>query len=225
MVNDDGSTSETYLRRLQHEGYLVTRTADPAEALVLAKQSTPQIQMIFVNIGRGGSGSSIFLQALRSNDQTRHIPVTILSSYYSRTLEDLNLGLTQVSRHGRDRRSCPSADRTPYVSSRLPSPAPSAALTSSKGPVLSNTRSRRWPRHPPLERGRQGLSEVWLGPCTWRTLNDRGRDGSVHALGLVGQERDRAGSLERRRQWPLVPRARASATPGQDLARVGQEPA
>jgi len=93
MVNDDGSTSETYLRRLQHEGYLVTRTADPAEALVLAKQSTPQ--MIFVNIGRVGSGSSISLQALRSNDQTRHIPVTILSSYYSRTLEDL--GLTQVA--------------------------------------------------------------------------------------------------------------------------------
>jgi CheY-like chemotaxis protein len=93
MVNDDGSTSETYLRRLQHEGYLVTRTADPAEALVLAKQSTPQ--MIFVNIVRGGSGGSIFLQALRSSDQTRHIPVAILSRYYSRTLEDL--GLTQVA--------------------------------------------------------------------------------------------------------------------------------
>lgn len=93
MVDDDVSTSETYLRRLQHEGYLVTRTADPAAGLALAEQSTPQ--MIFVNIGRGGSGNSIFLQALRSNDQTQHIPVAILSSYYSRTLEDL--GLTQVA--------------------------------------------------------------------------------------------------------------------------------
>lgn len=96
MVNDDGSTSAACERRLQHEGYQVIRTADPVMALSLAQQSNPQI--IFVNLGQRGSGSCVFLQALRSNDSTRHIPVAILSIYYDQSLE--RLGLISITIEG-----------------------------------------------------------------------------------------------------------------------------
>jgi CheY-like chemotaxis protein len=92
MVDDDGANSASYMRRLRHEGYDVTKFSDPVAALSVAQRSTPVI--IFVNIGRGGSGGAHFLQALRSNDNTRHIPVALLSSYYNRSLE--RAGLTPM---------------------------------------------------------------------------------------------------------------------------------
>jgi twitching motility two-component system response regulator PilH len=91
LVDDGMATGANYMGRLEREGYRVTRTSDPAAGLSFAKQSAPRV--IFVNIGRGGSGSSTFLHALRSNDQTRHIPVSILSSYYDPARERLGLTL------------------------------------------------------------------------------------------------------------------------------------
>jgi CheY-like chemotaxis protein len=87
LLSDDSSTAA--VRRLEDEGYRVTRVAEAATALTLAKQSPPDV--IFVQAGRGGSGSSQFIQALRSNDLTRHIRVSLLSSYYDRSLERLGL--------------------------------------------------------------------------------------------------------------------------------------
>jgi CheY-like chemotaxis protein len=87
LLSDEPTTAS--VRRLEDEGYRVTRVAEAATALTLAKQSPPDI--IFVQAGRGGSGSSAFIQALRSNDLTRHIRVSLLSSYYDRSLERLGL--------------------------------------------------------------------------------------------------------------------------------------
>ncbi len=63
LLDDDGATSASYVRRLQHEGYQVTKTSDPAAALNLAQRSAPAI--IFIKMGLSGSGSTAFLQALR----------------------------------------------------------------------------------------------------------------------------------------------------------------
>ena|SRR5438034_11516791 len=92
MVDDDVTTSPVYLRRLTDEGYQVTTANDPALALTLAKESPPSI--IFVHLGRGGSGCSAFIVALRAGDDTRHIPVAVLSHYYNPNLE--RIGLTAV---------------------------------------------------------------------------------------------------------------------------------
>jgi CheY-like chemotaxis protein len=92
LVDDDASTSAVHTQRLQSEGYDVTKATDPASALRLAKQSTADV--IFIHVGRPGSGSSGLIQTLRSHDETRHIPIALLSKYYDRSLE--RLGLTAV---------------------------------------------------------------------------------------------------------------------------------
>jgi CheY-like chemotaxis protein len=89
LVDDDPATTAAHARRLEEEGYRVTRVGDATTALAFARQSPPDI--IFVHMGRGGSGSSQFIQALRSNDATRNIRVALLSSYYDRSLERLGL--------------------------------------------------------------------------------------------------------------------------------------
>ena len=89
LVDDDPATTPQHARRLEDEGYRVTKAGDAVTALSLAKQSPPDI--IFVHIGRGGSGNTQFIQALRSNDVTRNVRVALLSSYYDRSLERLGL--------------------------------------------------------------------------------------------------------------------------------------
>jgi DNA-binding response OmpR family regulator len=89
LVDDDPTTSAQHARRLEEEGYRVTKAGDAVTALSLARQSPPDI--IFVHMGRGGSGSTQFIQALRSNDVTRNVRVALLSTYYDRSLERLGL--------------------------------------------------------------------------------------------------------------------------------------
>jgi DNA-binding response OmpR family regulator len=94
LVDDDTSTGPVYTRRLEREGYKVTKATDAASALSIAEQSSPD--MIFIHLGRRGTGSSTFIQTLRSNDATRNIPIALLSKYYDRSLE--RLGLTAVEK-------------------------------------------------------------------------------------------------------------------------------
>jgi DNA-binding response OmpR family regulator len=96
LVDDDPSTSGVYAQRLESEGYQVTSSADPTTALGLARRSA--VDMIFIHLGHGGSGSMEFIQALRSHDETRIVPIALLSNYYDRALE--GLGFTAV-RDGR----------------------------------------------------------------------------------------------------------------------------
>lgn len=92
LVDDDASTAPVYMQRLEGEGYQVTKTTDSTIALSVARQLSPDI--IFIHLGKRGSGSSTFIQMLRSHDETRNIPITLLSKYYDRSLE--RLGLTAV---------------------------------------------------------------------------------------------------------------------------------
>ena len=94
LVDDDSTTSSGYQRRLAKDGYEVTATSDAKAALALAKQSRPNV--IFVHLGSKGSGSSDFIVSLRAADDTRHIPVTVLTSYYNPGLE--KAGLNPMSR-------------------------------------------------------------------------------------------------------------------------------
>jgi CheY-like chemotaxis protein len=96
LVDDDASTSAVHTQRLQSEGYQVTKATDPASALTLARQSTPDI--IFIHVGQRGSGGSGFIQTLRGHDETRHIPIALLPKYYDRSLE--RLGLTAAAENG-----------------------------------------------------------------------------------------------------------------------------
>jgi CheY-like chemotaxis protein len=80
------------LKRLTDDGYQVTVATDVAIALGLVRQTPPGI--IFVHIGHAGSGSIPFIVALRAGDDTRHIPVAVLTSYYNPRLE--RMGLTAV---------------------------------------------------------------------------------------------------------------------------------
>ncbi|SRR6266487_171881 len=94
LIDDDSSTFAAHWDRLRALGYQVIKATDASEALTIARQITPRI--IFVRIGRGGSGAAPFLQALRSNDVTRHIPVGLLSDHLDGRLE--RLGLRRIAR-------------------------------------------------------------------------------------------------------------------------------
>jgi twitching motility two-component system response regulator PilH len=89
LVDDHSSNFALHRERLNALGYHVIRADNPAAALAIAKQSMPRI--IFVSKGRQGADVAPFLQALRSNDTTRHIPVGILSGDHDRRLERFGL--------------------------------------------------------------------------------------------------------------------------------------
>ena len=58
-----------------------------------ARSARPEI--IFLHLGRGGSGGVAFLQKLRADDTMRHIPVSMLSNHSHLRLK--KLGLNSVS--------------------------------------------------------------------------------------------------------------------------------
>lgn len=94
LVDDDRSIAAPHRRRLEGPGYRVTNTSDVNVALTIARQATPKA--IFLTVERLGSERTPFLQALRRDDQTRHIPVTVLPTGHDDSLE--RVGLSRVSR-------------------------------------------------------------------------------------------------------------------------------
>lgn len=89
LVDDDRASTAAHRKRLQHLGYHVVETADTGAALTIARQSAPRI--IFLRMDRTGSGLTRFLQALRADDSTRHIPVAMLSNGGDRSTEPMGL--------------------------------------------------------------------------------------------------------------------------------------
>jgi CheY-like chemotaxis protein len=94
LVMDDRSAYDAQRRKLEAQGYRVVNAADGAGALSLARQSVPRI--IFMSTDRSGSERAALLQALRSDDHTRHIPVVAVSAGKDRSLE--RLGLMRIHR-------------------------------------------------------------------------------------------------------------------------------
>ena len=94
LVDDDSSVAALHRRKLEARGYHVVKTSDVDAALTLARQAQPRI--IFLTVDRLGSERSPFLQALKRDDNTRHIPVTVLPAGHDHSLE--RLGLSRVGR-------------------------------------------------------------------------------------------------------------------------------
>ena len=94
LVDDDSGRFTSHRRRLESRGYHVVRASDASVALTLARQSGPWA--IFVAVERQGSERTSFLLALRRDDHTRHIPVTLLPVGHEESLE--RLGLSRVGR-------------------------------------------------------------------------------------------------------------------------------
>jgi CheY-like chemotaxis protein len=91
LVDDDPGSRAANLGRLERGGYLVTSCADVAEGLRLARNSTHDV--IFLRLGKGGSGNTSFLEHLRAQDETRHVRVVILSRDRDRAMAKLGLNV------------------------------------------------------------------------------------------------------------------------------------
>ena len=94
LVDDDSGRLTSHRRRLESRGYHVVRASDADVALTLARQAGPWA--IFLAVEHQGSECTPFLLALRRDDHTRHIPVTLLPFGHEESLE--RLGLSRVGR-------------------------------------------------------------------------------------------------------------------------------
>jgi PleD family two-component response regulator len=94
LVNDDGPDAADQRRSLERRGFHVTRTSDADAGLTIARQTQPRA--IFLSARGLGSERTSFLQALRRDDHTRHIPVIVLPASRDAAFE--RLGLSKVAR-------------------------------------------------------------------------------------------------------------------------------
>jgi CheY-like chemotaxis protein len=76
LVDDGQDSRKTNQARLEQQGYAVLVAQNGADALSRAKQSSPQV--IFTHLAVGGPDNLKLLQALRSDDGCRHIPVVVI---------------------------------------------------------------------------------------------------------------------------------------------------
>jgi CheY-like chemotaxis protein len=77
LVDDEPISRRENQERLEHEGYTVFVAQNQEEALSRAKQSSPKV--IFVHLVTSGLGSLPLIQALRSDDNCRHIPIVVIA--------------------------------------------------------------------------------------------------------------------------------------------------
>jgi response regulator RpfG family c-di-GMP phosphodiesterase len=94
LVDDGDYGFASHRRRLEARGYHVIKASDTEDALNVAQQAQPRI--IFLTVEQLGSERTPFLVALRRDDRTRHIPVTVLPRGHDDSLE--RLGLSRVGR-------------------------------------------------------------------------------------------------------------------------------
>jgi DNA-binding response OmpR family regulator len=79
LVEDDPAVSDMYKLKLEMEGYRVLIAEDGEEGLRIAREIRPHL--IFLDVRLPKLDGMSVLEALRGDDQTRHIPVLILSNY------------------------------------------------------------------------------------------------------------------------------------------------
>lgn len=75
LVDDDPRSRKAQQVRLEGEGYLVFAASGQTEAVAQAKQVAPNV--IFVHVVSAG-GNLALIQALRSDDACRHIPIVVI---------------------------------------------------------------------------------------------------------------------------------------------------
>jgi CheY-like chemotaxis protein len=79
LVDDEPASRKANQGRLEDQGYLVTVAENETEALSHARHSVPKV--IFVHLVASGLGNLSLIQALRSDDGCRHIPVVVVTNH------------------------------------------------------------------------------------------------------------------------------------------------
>lgn len=91
FIEDDPTVAQMYKLKLELDGYRVVMAKDGEEGLRLATEAPPDI--IFLDIRLPKMDGFAVLEALRSTQQTREVPVVILSNYGERELVERGLTL------------------------------------------------------------------------------------------------------------------------------------
>jgi len=91
LVEDDETFADMYRLRLELDGYRVVHARDGLSALDVARSAGPDL--IFLDIRLPHVDGLTVLESLRAGDETRHIPVVILSAYGEDDLRERGLRL------------------------------------------------------------------------------------------------------------------------------------
>ncbi len=91
FIEDDPTVAQMYKLKLELDGYQVTMAKDGEEGLQLTSEVKPDI--IFLDIRLPKMDGFAVLEGLRANEETRQIPVVILSNYGERELVERGLKL------------------------------------------------------------------------------------------------------------------------------------
>jgi DNA-binding response OmpR family regulator len=91
FVEDDPTVAQMYRLKLELDGYKVIMAKDGEEGLRLANEVGPDI--VFLDIRLPKVDGFAVLEGLRACDQTRNVPVVILSNYGEQELVDRGLRL------------------------------------------------------------------------------------------------------------------------------------
>jgi response regulator RpfG family c-di-GMP phosphodiesterase len=78
LLDGDATSGPLSRMRLQDQGYSVTLVRDVATAATAARSAPAAV--IFVQAEPAPTGTSQLIQALKSDDATRHLPIQLLSS-------------------------------------------------------------------------------------------------------------------------------------------------
>ncbi len=93
LVDDEPASRKANQGRLEDQGYVVTVAENATEALTRVRQSAPNV--IFVHLVAAGRGNLSLIQALRSDDGCRHIPVVVVTNHRDLRVEKTTLRTVQ----------------------------------------------------------------------------------------------------------------------------------
>ena len=79
LVDEEPTSRSANQSRLESDGYVVFVAQNEIEALSKARHSLPTV--IFVHPVATGHGSLALMQALKSDDACRHIPVVVITDH------------------------------------------------------------------------------------------------------------------------------------------------
>ena len=79
FVEDDPDLAEMYRTKLELDGYVVSVARDGEEAIARASADPPDL--VFLDIRLPRMDGIQVLEELRAREQTKHLPVVILSNY------------------------------------------------------------------------------------------------------------------------------------------------
>jgi CheY-like chemotaxis protein len=96
LVDDEPVSRKAQQARLEGEGYTVFVAQNQAEALSRAKVGAPKV--IYLHLVTGSDGNLPLIQALRSDDSCRHIPIVVIKDHV-----DARVVPTKLRSVGRER--------------------------------------------------------------------------------------------------------------------------